>query len=56
MPLKVFFSLSDRYKIFTSYWLWIEICEKVGFKENQYYYDNKKQKTLKLIKVEFCVI
>ena len=28
-PLKVFFSLSDRYKIFTSNWLWIEICENV---------------------------
>ena len=23
------FSLSDRYKIFTSIWLWIEICENV---------------------------
>ena len=27
IALKVFFSLSDRYKIFTSNWLWIEICE-----------------------------
>ena len=27
--LKVFFSLSDRYKIFTSNWSWIEICENV---------------------------
>ena len=27
--LKVVFSLSDRYKIFTSNWLWIEICENV---------------------------
>ena len=28
--LKVFFfSLSDRYKIFTSNWPWIEICENV---------------------------
>ena len=25
--LKSVFSLSDRYKIFTSNWLWIEICE-----------------------------
>ena len=25
--LKVLFSLSDRYKIFTSNWIWIEICE-----------------------------
>ena len=23
------FSLSDRYTIFTSIWLWIEICENV---------------------------
>ena len=29
IALKVVFSLSDRYKIFTSYWLWIEICENV---------------------------
>ena len=29
IALKLFFSLSDRYKIFTSCWLWIEICEKV---------------------------
>ena len=29
IALKVFFSLSDRYKIFTSNWLWIEICENV---------------------------
>ena len=25
----MFFSLYDRYKIFTSNWLWIEICENV---------------------------
>ena len=29
IALKVFFSLYDRYKIFTSNWLWIEICENV---------------------------
>ena len=29
IALKVAFSLSDRYKIFTSNWLWIEICENV---------------------------
>ena len=29
IALKVFFSLYDRYKIFTSNWLWIEICEHV---------------------------
>ena len=27
--LKSGFSLSDRYKIFTSNWLWSEICENV---------------------------
>ena len=27
--LKVFFPLSDHYNIFTSNWLWIEICENV---------------------------
>ena len=30
IALKVVFSLSDRYKIFTSNWLWIEMCENVG--------------------------
>ena len=29
IALKVVFSSSDRYKIFTSNWLWIEICENV---------------------------
>ena len=29
VALKVVFSLSDGYKIFTSNWLWIEICENV---------------------------
>ena len=28
IALKMDFSLSDRCKIFTSNWLWIEICEK----------------------------
>ena len=32
IALKVVSSLSDRYKIFTSDWLWIEICEKCSFK------------------------
>ena len=30
---KVSFSLSDRYKIFTSDWRWIEICENVVLSE-----------------------
>ena len=29
IALKAFFSLSDRYKVFTINWLWIEICENV---------------------------
>ena len=29
IALKMVFSLSDCYKIFTSNWLWIEICENV---------------------------
>ena len=29
IALKVGFSLYDRYKIFVSNWLWIEICENV---------------------------
>ena len=29
ISLKVVFSLSDRYKIFTSNWLWFGICENV---------------------------
>ena len=28
---KVILSSSDRYKIFTSDWLWIEICQSVSF-------------------------
>ena len=31
IALKVVFSLSDRYKIFTSKWIWIDICENVVF-------------------------
>ena len=29
IALKVVFALSDRYKIFTSSWIWIEICENI---------------------------
>ena len=32
-PEKCFFSLSDRYRIFTSNWLWIENCENVVLSE-----------------------
>ena len=31
IALKVVFSSFDRYKIFTSNWIWIEICENVVF-------------------------
>ena len=31
IALKVTSSLSDRYKIFVSDWLYIEICQNVGF-------------------------
>ena len=34
----------------------IEICENVVLSKNRYFYDNNKQKTLKLIKAAFCVI
>ena len=62
--LKSVFSLFDRYKMFTSNWLSIEICENVVLskiditttinKTIQQY--NNKQKTLKLINAEFWVI
>ena len=42
---KVILSLSDRYKIFTSDWLWIGICQNAVL--TKYHYDNNKQKTQK---------
>ena len=58
IALKVVLSLSDRYKIFTSNWLWIEISENVVLSkiDDGLLYDNNTQKSLKLIKAEFCVI
>jgi len=50
---KVFFSLSDRYEIFTSNWRWIEICENVVLSKIDNYYDNNKQTKWKLITAEF---
>ena len=50
------FFLSDRYKIFTSNWPWIEICEKVVLSKIDITVTTNNQKTLKLIKAEFCVI
>ena len=51
----VFFSLSDRYKIFTSNWLWIEICENVVLSKINITMTTINKKTLKVIKAEFCV-
>ena len=53
--LKSGFSLSDRYKIFTSNWLWIEICENVVLSKIDITMTTINKKTLKLIKAEFCV-
>ena len=55
VALKVVFSLADRYKIFTSNWLWIEICENVVLSKIDITM-TIITKTLKLIKAEFCVI
>ena len=44
MVLKVVFSLSDRYIIFTSNWLWIEICENVVLSKIDITMTTKKQK------------
>ena len=56
IALKVFFSLSDRYKIFTSNWLWIEICENVVLIKIAITMTTRNKRTFKLIKAEFCVI
>ena len=47
---------SDHYKLFTSDWLWIGICQNAVFSKIGDDYDSKKQKTLKSIKSEFCAI
>ena len=54
--LKSGFSLSDRYEIITSNWLWIEICENVVLSKIDITMTTINKKTLKLIKAEFCVI
>ena len=56
IALKVAFSLSDGYKIFTSNWLQIEICENVVLSKIDITMASIKQKTLKLIKAEHCEI
>ena len=57
IALKVVFSLSDRYKTFTSILLWIEICENVVSGKIDFTMTTiNTEKTLKLIKADFCVI
>ena len=56
IAFKVVFSLSDRYEIFTSNWLWIEICENIVLSKIDINMITINKKTLKLIKAEFCVI
>ena len=56
IALKVVFSLSDHYKIFTSNWLWIEICKNVVWSKIDITMTTINKKTLKLIKAEFCLI
>ena len=48
--------MSDRYKIFTTNWLWIENCENVVLVKIGITMTTINKKTLKLIKAEFCVI
>ena len=47
------FSLSDRYKMFTSNWLWLEICENVVLSKIDITMTTINKKTLK---AEFCGI
>ena len=56
ITLKVILSLSDRYKIFTSNWLGIEICENVVLSKIDITMTTINKKKLKLIKAEFCMI
>ena len=56
ITLKVVFSFSDRYKILTSNWLWIENCENVVLSKIDFTMTTINKKTLKLIKADFCVI
>ena len=35
IALKVFLSLSDRHKIFTSDWLWTEVCQNAVFRKKK---------------------
>ena len=48
--------MSDRYKIFTSNWLRIEICENAVLSKIDITMTTINKKTLELVKAEFCVI
>ena len=50
MALKVTFSLSDRYTIFTNGWLQIEICQNVGFSKIDITMTTIKRKNLEIDK------
>ena len=50
--LKSDFSLSDRYKLFTNDWLWIEVCQNAVFSKIDITMTTTNQKTLKSIKSE----
>ena len=54
--LKSVFSSSDRYKIFISNWLWVEICENAVLSKIDITMTTINKKNLKLMKAEFCVI
>ena len=51
ITLTAILSLSDRYKMFTSDWLWIEVCRNVVLIRNRYHYDNNKQKNFEIDKI-----
>ena len=54
--LKVILSLSDRYKLFTNDWLWIEVCQNIVFSKIDITMTTMNQKTWNSIKSEFCAI
>ena len=56
VALKVILSLSDRYEIFTSDWLWIEDCQNAVLSKIDITMTIINEKTLKSIKAEFCAI
>ena len=55
IAFKVILSLSDSYKIFSSNWLWIEICENVDLSKIDITMTTIN-KNFETNKAEFCVI